>query len=356
MFDERLMALCPESRKYIAGNIILQFLDLCFNTIMIAMIALAAQNLYAKSWGMKEIAVSAAIIAVTVILRFLTTKYAVRMSYLASRTVKQVMREKIYSKLLRLGTSYREHASTAELVQESIEGVDQLESYFGQYVPQFFYAFLAPILLFLLFGFSGSWRVAAVLLICVPLIPGAIIMVQKIAKRILAKYWGQYTQLGSTFLENLQGMTTLKTYQADEFKNKEMNRESELFKDTIAGNIRVAKLDASQEEIETACKKASIHDFIMTLPKGYETEVGELGEKLSGGERQRIGLARAFLHNAPFLLLDEPTSNLDSLNEAAILKSLKDASAGKTVVLVSHRKSTVRIADSVIQMEGGRLS
>ena len=230
MFDKRLMALCPESRKYIAGNVILQFLDLCFNTIMIAMIALAAQNLYAKSWGMKEIAVSAAIIAVTVILRFLTTKYAVRMSYLASRTVKQVMRERIYSKLLRLGTSYREHASTAELVQESIEGVDQLESYFGQYVPQFFYAFLAPILLFLLFGFSGSWRVAAVLLICVPLIPGAIIMVQKIAKRILAKYWGQYTQLGSTFLENLQGMTTLKTYQADEFKNKEMNRESELFR------------------------------------------------------------------------------------------------------------------------------
>ena len=230
MFDKRLMALCPESRKYIAGNVILQFLDLCFNTVMITMIALAVQNLYDKSWGVKGIAVSAAIIAVTVILRFFTTKYAVRMSYLASRTVKQVLREKIYSKLLRLGTSYREHASTAELVQESVEGVDQLESYFGQYVPQFFYAFLAPILLFFLFGFSGSWRVAAVLLICVPLIPGAIIMVQKIAKKILAKYWGQYTQLGSTFLENLQGMTTLKTYQADEFKNLEMNREAELFR------------------------------------------------------------------------------------------------------------------------------
>jgi ABC-type transport system involved in cytochrome bd biosynthesis fused ATPase/permease subunit len=230
MFDKRLMALCPESRKYIAGNVILQFLDLCLNTVMITMIALVVQNLYDKSWGMKGIAASAAIIAVTVILRFFTTKYAVRMSYLASRTVKQVMREKIYAKLLRLGTSYREHAATAELVQESVEGVDQLESYFGQYVPQFFYAFLAPILLFFLFGFSGSWRVAAVLLICVPLIPGAIVMVQKIAKKILAKYWGQYTQLGSTFLENLQGMTTLKIYQADEFKNMEMNREAELFR------------------------------------------------------------------------------------------------------------------------------
>ncbi len=135
-----------------------------------------------------------------------------------------------------------------------------------------------------------------------------------------------------------------------------MTQDTQLFKDTVAGNIRVARLDASQEEIEEACRKASIHDFIMTLPKGYETEVGELGETLSGGERQRIGLARAFLHDAPFLLLDEPTSNLDSLNEAAILKSLKEASAGKTVVLVSHRKSTARIADSVISMEGGRLS
>ncbi len=135
-----------------------------------------------------------------------------------------------------------------------------------------------------------------------------------------------------------------------------MTQDTQLFKDTIAGNIRIAKLDASQEEVEAACQKASLHSFIMTLPKGYETEVGELGETLSGGERQRIGLARAFLHNAPFLLLDEPTSNLDSLNEAVILKSLKEASSGKTVVLVSHRKSTVHIADSVISMEGGRLS
>ena len=129
-----------------------------------------------------------------------------------------------------------------------------------------------------------------------------------------------------------------------------MTQETQLFKDTIAGNIRVAKHDATQEEIEEACKKASIHDFIMTLPQGYETEVGELGETLSGGERQRIGLARAFLHDAPFMLFDEPTSNLDSLNEAVILKSLKEASAGKTVVLVSHRKSTVRIADRVVGM------
>lgn len=230
MFDKRLMQMCPESRKYIFGNILLQFLELCCNTAMILMIAWSVQNLYSKAWGPGDLAVPAAVIAVTVVLRFFTTKYAARMSYLASRTVKRVMRERICGKLLELGTSYREHVTTAELVQESVEGVEQLESYFGQYVPQFFYAFMAPIALFFLFGFGGSWKVAGVLLICVPLIPGAIMMVQKIAKKILAKYWGQYTKLGSTFLENLQGMTTLKTYQADEYMNMQMSRESEQFR------------------------------------------------------------------------------------------------------------------------------
>lgn len=129
-----------------------------------------------------------------------------------------------------------------------------------------------------------------------------------------------------------------------------MTQDTQMFKDTIANNIRIAKLDASDEEIVEACRKASLHDWIMTLPDGYETNVGELGDTLSGGERQRIGLARAFLHDAPFILLDEPTSNLDSLNEAVILKALKDEAKGKTVLLVSHRKSTMRVADVEIEM------
>ena len=129
-----------------------------------------------------------------------------------------------------------------------------------------------------------------------------------------------------------------------------MTQDTDMFKDTIANNIRIAKLDATQEEIEEACKKASLHDWIMKLPDGYETNVGELGDTLSGGERQRIGLARAFLHDAPFMLLDEPTSNLDSLNEAVILKALKEEAKDKTVLLVSHRKSTVRVADVEITM------
>lgn len=135
-----------------------------------------------------------------------------------------------------------------------------------------------------------------------------------------------------------------------------MTQETHLFQDTIENNLRIAKQDATLAEIETACKKASIHDFIIALPQGYQTPVGELGDTLSGGERQRLGLARIFLHDAPFLLLDEPTSNLDSLNEAIILQSLIKEGRGKTIVLVSHRSSTMKIATTIFSMENGRMS
>lgn len=135
-----------------------------------------------------------------------------------------------------------------------------------------------------------------------------------------------------------------------------VTQETHLFHDSIANNIAIAKKDATREEIMEAAKKASIHDFIMALPKGYDTEVGELGDTLSGGEKQRIGIARAFLHDAPMILMDEPTSNLDSLNEGIILKSLKESSKQKTIVLVSHRASTMNIADTVYEMKDGRIS
>ncbi len=135
-----------------------------------------------------------------------------------------------------------------------------------------------------------------------------------------------------------------------------VTQETHLFKDTIKNNIKIARLDATDEEVIEAAKKASLHEFIMSLPNAYETDVGELGDTLSGGEKQRIGLARAFLHDADFMLLDEPTSNLDSLNEAIILRSLKKAKKNKTVLLVSHRQSTMRIADKVYSVENGRMS
>ena len=134
-----------------------------------------------------------------------------------------------------------------------------------------------------------------------------------------------------------------------------VTQETYLFHDSIANNIAVGRLGASREEIIEAAKKASIHKFIMTLPNGYDTEVGELGDTLSGGEKQRIGIARAFLHDAPFMLLDEPTSNLDSLNEGIIIKSLHESRGDKTVVLVSHRKSTMNVTDVIYEMENGRI-
>ncbi len=152
------------------------------------------------------------------------------------------------------------------------------------------------------------------------------------------------TEVGEINTSNLREMESFVT------------QETHLFHDSIKNNLRIANLKATEEEIFAACKKASVHDFIMSLPQGYDTPVGELGDTLSGGEKQRLGLARAFLHNAPFMLLDEPTSNLDSLNEAVILKSLKEEKENKTVVLVSHRESTMRIADKVYSVEHGRMS
>ena len=170
--------------------------------------------------------------------------------------------------------------------------------------------------------------------------------------KLMMRFWD--VQQGSVKISG----TNIAEINTDNLRNMEslVTQETHLFHASIAENLRIAKQDATQEELEQACKKASVHDFIISLPKGYETQVGELGETLSGGEKQRLGLARAFLHNAPFILLDEPTSNLDSLNEAVILKSLHQAGKDKTVVLVSHRASTMNIADEVYNVEHGRMS
>ena len=170
--------------------------------------------------------------------------------------------------------------------------------------------------------------------------------------KLLMRFWD--VQEGSVSISGT-GVNQINTSNLRDMESF-VTQETCLFHDSVAANLRIAKLDATQEELEAACKKASIHEFIKKLPQGYETQVGELGDTLSGGERQRLGLARAFLHDAPFMLLDEPTSNLDSLNEAVILKSLEEERNGKTVVLVSHRESSMQIAGVVYSVERGSMS
>ena len=229
MINKRLIQAVPESKKYIALNVALQWLSLAANIVMIGAIGFFLQKLLTKTEDVTSIIVLASIAVGAIIVRFLCTIGAARMSHLSSKSVKKTLRNKIYSKLLRLGSSYNSKVSTSEVVQMSVEGVDQLDIYFASYLPQFFYSMIAPITLFVVLCFI-NWQSALIMLGFVQLIPISIALVQTFAKKLLSKYWGQYTALGDTFLENLQGLTTLKIYQADAKKNEEMNVEAEHFR------------------------------------------------------------------------------------------------------------------------------
>ena len=229
MIDKRLIGMVPESKKYVAGNVLMQWISLAANVVLMMSITRFFASLYAKNVTGKDFAVFSVIAIMAVAVRFFCAIGASRMGFLSSKKVKKTLREAIYTKLLKLGAAYKEQIKTSEIVQVAVEGVDQLETYFGAYLPQFFYAMLAPLTLFLVL-LRVNIPSAVVLFVCVPLIPAAIAAVQTWAKKLLSKYWGQYTALGDTFLENLQGLTTLKIYQADAFKNKEMNEESEKFR------------------------------------------------------------------------------------------------------------------------------
>ena len=229
MINKRLIGTVPESKKYIAANVLLQWCGLVANMGMIFSIASLLQKMVTGDMDGNALIFVAVAVASALVIRFLCTTGASRMGYLSSKSVKRVLREKIYQKLLHLGASYTDDVSSSEVVQMSVEGVDQLETYFGAYLPQFFYSMLDPITLFAVLSFI-NFPAAIVLLVCVPLIPVAIAGVQTFAKKLLSKYWGQYTAMGDTFLENLQGLTTLKIYQADDYKQEEMNREAEKFR------------------------------------------------------------------------------------------------------------------------------
>lgn len=229
MINRRLIGTVRESKKYIAGNVISQWISLVANIGMMAAIAKMLQSLYEGSIEDRQLILTAIVAVAAVGIRFLCSVISSRFGYLSSKEVKKTLRQMIYKKLLRLGSSYKEQTNTSEVVQVAVEGVDQLETYFGAYLPQFFYAMLAPITLFIVLSFV-NFPSALVLLVCVPMIPVTIIAIQRWAKKLLAKYWSQYTALGDTFLENLQGLTTTKIYQADAFKHREMNEQSEHFR------------------------------------------------------------------------------------------------------------------------------
>ena len=229
MINKRLIGTVPDSKPYIAGNVALQWLSLLSNAGMIFSCAWFLQQLLEGAAAPRTLALPLAAGLAAVLVRGICTAGAGRMSFLAARSVKRTLRRSIYEKLLRLGPAYSQNVATSEAVQLAAEGVEQLETYFGAYLPQFFYSMLAPATLFALLA-PVSLRAALALLVCVPLIPAAIAAVQTFAKKLLGRYWGQYTALGDTFLENLQGLTTLKIYQADGYKQEEMNREAEKFR------------------------------------------------------------------------------------------------------------------------------
>lgn len=543
MINKRLIKTVHNSKKYIIANVIFQWISLLSNIFLILTVSNLIEKIYNKEWTSTYLYHSIFYIVLCIILRFICTILSTKMSYLSSKEVKKTLRAKIYEKLLRLGSSYRQNISTSEIVQVAVEGVDQLETYFGAYLPQFFYSMLAPLTLFIALSFI-SFSSALVLFLCVPLIPITIAAVQTFAKKLLAKYWGQYTTLGDTFLENLQGLTTLKIYQTDERKNQEMNRESENFrkitmkvlsmqlnsiiimdiiayggaalgiimavnafgaeKTTLAGALSIILLsadffipmrmlgsffhiamngmaasdkifrllDLEENQVknpkpfptnkgitvkdlqfsydgertvlnhinasfpicgltaivgESGCGKSTIASILSGKIKGYEGDVcigstpvadvsrddltknityigfdsylfsgtirenllmgnpyasdqtlwnllekvrladflhseqgldtvlTEKASNLSGGQRQRLALARAILHDSPFYIFDEATSNIDVESENTIIQEIKELSKTKSVIFITHRLANAETADMIYAMENGQI-
>lgn len=229
MFHKRLLKEFKENQKLAAGMVMTQWITLLANVVLVFALALFVSNLLQGQTQGKLLWILPVTLIAVMLVRGIANTVNQKLSFQASSNVKRRLRELTYEKLMRLGTKYHENIATSEAVQISTEGVDQLEIYFGKYVPQFFFSLLAPLTLFVIVG-TMSMKVAAVLLLCVPLIPISIVAVQKFAKKMLQKYWGTYTELGDSFLENLQGLTTLKIYQADERYAKKMDEEAEKFR------------------------------------------------------------------------------------------------------------------------------
>ena len=229
MINKRLINLAPDSKKYIAENIVFQWITLAMNIVTVFALANFLEKIFDGTLAARDFILTAAAFAASVAARIVFTELSASASFHSAKTIKHSLRSLILKKMMKLRNAYNTHVSTAEVVQVAVEGCEQLETYFGAYLPQFFYSMIAPLTLFAVFLFINVPS-AVILFICVPLIPLTIAAVQTVAKKLFSKYWNRYTDLGGTFLENLQGLTTLKIYSADEAKNREMNADAEQFR------------------------------------------------------------------------------------------------------------------------------
>ena len=276
MIKTRLVGLLSHAKKYIVYTILWQWLALLSQVIAVFSIAELLEKVIYGSVTSESVKRTVLTLILVVVIRFFCERMGARSSYLACVDVKRILREKIYEKMLKLGASYREQVSSSEVVQVSTEGVEQLETYFGKYLPQLFYSLIAPVTLFVILC-RVSLKASVVLLICVPLIPISIVVVQKIARKLLNKYWSIYTGLGDSFLENLQGLTTLKIYQADQQKADEMDAESQRFRQ-ITMKVLTMQLNSTSVMDIVAYGGAAIGGIDLQVPAGsFVSLVGESG-------------------------------------------------------------------------------
>lgn len=546
MINKRLINYCSESKKYIALTVLCNWISLLCNIGIIAIVGIYVGNVFKGDLD-KNYGVLILTLVSILIIRFIANFSYGHFSHKASENIKLKLRDGIYKKLRNLGLNYNNVVSTSKVVQLSVEGVEQLEVYFGRYLPQFIYSLLAPITLFIIFSFI-SLKAAIVFIVCVPLIPMSIIAIMKIAKKILKDYWKSYSDLGGTFLENLQGLTTLKVFNIDEERHIKMNEEAEgfrkitmkvlsmqlnsinvmdliafggaalgsiitliqfkngqvslagtiiiillsseffiplrllgsyfhiamngmaacdnifaildaeevekknndykdelkvagdfildnisfgynsdrevisnvsmkieknkftaivgesgsgkstiaslllntykvnkgkitlnnidindisfnqlyeklvlistnsyIFNGTIRDNLTMANEHATEKEMYDALEVANLKNFVLNLPSGLDTEVGEGGALLSGGQKQRLALARAILANREIMIFDEATSNVDMESEELIWDSINKLRKEKTLVVISHRLANVVNADKIYMMDNGQL-
>ena len=336
MIKTRLVGLLSHAKKYIVYTILWQWLALLSQVFAVFSMANLLERVVYRAVTVQSIELTVVTLAIVIVLRFVCERMGARSSYLACVDVKRILREKIYEKMLKLGASYSEQVSSSEVVQVSTEGVEQLETYFGKYLPQLFYSLIAPVTLFIILC-RVSLKASVILLICVPLIPISIVVVQKIAKKLLNKYWSIYTGLGDSFLENLQGLTTLKIYQADQQKADEMDVESQNFR-RITMKVLTMQLNSTSVMDIVAYGGAAIGMVVAVTEflKGNLTISGTLCIVLLASEFfLPLRLLGSFFHIAMngmaasdkiFKILDlpEPEAGAKTLPEGALDISLSD--------------------------------